>query len=314
VAGVVLLVGGAVRLIRATPRWWRLLAIPVAIGLLAFVVWPLAFAVAATNVPRTSVGRATPAADGLPYRDVRFAASDGVRLSGWYIPSRNGAAVVLLHGSGSTRSDVLPHAVVLAGHGYGVLLYDARGHGRSAGRAMDFGWYGDRDVAGAVRFLQRQSDVDGARIGVVGMSMGGEDAIGAAAAIPAIRVVVAEGATNRVAGDKAWLSKQFGLSGSITEVVGRMTYGLADLLTAARPPITLHNAVRLAAPRPVLLITAGNVPDELRAAQFIQTGSPSTVQVWTVPATGHTQALKTHLTEWETRVTGFLGRSLSTRP
>ena len=70
-------------------------------------------------------------------------------LSGWYVPSRNGAAVVLLHGAGSTRSAVLPHAVVLADDGFGVLLYDARGHGRSQGRAMDFGWYGDLGVAAA---------------------------------------------------------------------------------------------------------------------------------------------------------------------
>ena len=55
-------------------------------------------------------------------------------LAGWYAPSRNGAAVVLLHGAGSTRSNVLDEAVVLAEHGYGVLMLDARGHGESAGR------------------------------------------------------------------------------------------------------------------------------------------------------------------------------------
>lgn len=37
----------------------------------------------------------------------------GLKLAGWWIPSRNHAAVVLLHGSGSTREDVLEHAKVL---------------------------------------------------------------------------------------------------------------------------------------------------------------------------------------------------------
>ena len=60
---------------------------------------------------------------------------------------------MLLHGSGSTRSAVLDQAAVLAEGGYGVLLFDARGHGESGGRAMDFGWYGDADIAGALDYL-----------------------------------------------------------------------------------------------------------------------------------------------------------------
>jgi alpha-beta hydrolase superfamily lysophospholipase len=69
------------------------------------------------------------------------------------VPSANGAAVVLLHGAGSTRSDVLDQAAVIAGAGLGVLMLDARGHGESGGRAMDFGWFGDEDIAAATTFL-----------------------------------------------------------------------------------------------------------------------------------------------------------------
>src|SRR5205085_4257994 len=124
-------------------------------------------------------------------RAVLFPAADGGRLSGWCVPSSNGDAVVLLHGAGSRRSAVLDHAAVLARAGYGVLLFDARGHGKSGGRAMDFGWYGDRDVNGAVQFLTQQRDVGQGRILAVGLSMGGEEAIGAAASNPRICGVVA---------------------------------------------------------------------------------------------------------------------------
>jgi fermentation-respiration switch protein FrsA (DUF1100 family) len=102
----------------------------------------------------------TPADSGIAYVDATFTTSDGVRLSGWYIPSMNGAAMVVLHGASSTRSAVLDQAAVLARHGYGVLLYDARGMGRSDGRAMNFGWYGDRDLAAAIDFVASQPDVD----------------------------------------------------------------------------------------------------------------------------------------------------------
>jgi predicted alpha/beta hydrolase len=249
---------------------------------------------------------------GLTYRGFHFPATDGVRLSGWYVPSRNGAAVVLLHGAGSTRSAVLDHAGVLARHGLGVLLFDARGHGRSSGRAMDFGWYGDRDVGGAVAYLRRQADVRGGRIGAVGLSMGGEEAIGAAASSTAIRAVVAEGATARTAGDWAWLSDVYGIRGTASEGLEYVTYGVADLLTSARPPTTLRDAARLAG-RPTLLIAAGDVADEAHAARYIRSGSPDTVELWVVPHTSHTRGLRTHPDEWERRVVTFLDGALDLR-
>ena len=308
--GLVLLAFGGVIIVRGTRRWWRVLVVPGLCAVTVVALWTLGQAVAATNVPRSSLGSTTPADLGLSYRDVEFVTADGVTLSGWYVPSTNGAAVVLMHGSGSTRSDVLDQAKVVAEQGFGVLLFDARGHGRSGGRAMDFGWYGDADTSAAVSYLEAQSDVDDERIVAMGMSMGGEQAIGAAAADPRIRAVIAEGATNRVAGDKGWLSEEFGWRGAIQERIEWLTYGIADVLTAADPPITLRDAVATAAPRPVLLIVGGAIENERLAGTYIQGGSPTTVEVWVVPDTGHTAALDTHAVEWEQRVIAFLTAAL----
>ena len=308
--GLVLLTIGGAALVRAVRPWRRIAVVPALLAAVLVSVWSLGQSVAATNVPRTEVGRTTPADLGLAYRDVTFATTDGVTLSGWFVASTSGAAVVLLHGSGSTRSAVLDHAVVLARHGFGVLLFDARGHGRSGGRAMDFGWYGDEDTAAAVSFLQAQRGIDGARIGAVGLSMGGEEAIGAAAADPRIRAVVAEGATNRVARDKAWLSEEFGARGAVQEGIERLLYGVTDLLTAADQPAPLREAASVAAPRPMLLIAGGARPDEGRAGRHIRAGSPETVQLWVVPDAGHTKGLVTHPREWEERVTSFLSTAL----
>ncbi|HET9444583.1 MAG TPA: alpha/beta fold hydrolase [Acidimicrobiales bacterium] len=308
--GGLLLVGaGVAGLLRAVRRRF---SVPSAIGVVLVqlaLLWTLGQAVAATNVSPVDVGARTPGDVGLAYEDVTFPAGDGVALSGWYVPSRNGAAAVLLHGAGSTRSNVLDHAAVLARHGYGVLLYDARGHGRSEGRAMDFGWYGDLDLAGAVAFLEGEAGIAAGRIAAVGMSMGGEQAVGAAAAVDGIAAVVAEGATNRVAGDKDWLSDEYGLRGAVSESLAWLTYAFTDLLTAARPPAPMHEAVR-AAPTPVLLIAAGDVADEALAGRYIRSASPGTVTLWAVPGTGHTAALRTHPGAWEERVTSFLDGSL----
>jgi pimeloyl-ACP methyl ester carboxylesterase len=312
VAGVALLWWGVVGLARVARGWLRVPVGAVAVLVAVLVVFPTAPALYVTNVPRPAVGEATPGDRGLDHREVRFRTPDGVTLSGWYVPSRTGAAVALLHGASSTRSAVLGHAVVLARHGYGVLLYDARGHGRSTGRAMDFGWHGDEDVAGAVSFLQAQPEVDPRRVGAVGMSMGGEQVIGAAAADRRIRAVVAEGATGRTADDDEWLGEEYGLRGSLTQAwMGLFEYGLADLLTSAGPPVSLHDAVAVTAPRPVLLVTASTVPEEGPAARYIRSASPRTVAVWEVPGAGHTGGLATRPREWEARVVGFLDRALA---
>lgn len=177
---------------------------------------------------------------------------------------------------------------------------------------MDFGWYGDLDVAGALAYLEDRPDIDDARIGAVGLSMGGEEVIGAAATDRRIRAVVAKGATGRTAADLGWLSDTYGLCGSLTEKwKALLTFGVADLLTPAQPPVSLRDAVAQAAPRPVLLVTAGDVDDETAAARYIRSAAPHTVQVWRVPGSGHTQGLATRPREWPARVLGFLDRALS---
>lgn len=309
--GLALAITGGVALLRTAEHGWRrLLAIPIGAVLAYALVMPLCVAVFATNVPRPRLGMVTPADRGLSYLDAEFETSDGITLSGWYIRSRNRAAVALLHGASSTRVAVLDQAAALARHGYGVLLFDARGHGRSGGRAMEFGWYGDRDVEAAVSYLQRRPDVDGDRVGAVGMSMGGEEVIGAMAADPRIKAAVAEGATNRVLADKQWLSDVYGLRGRLQQGVEWLTYGITDLLTEARPPISLRDAVQAAAPRPVLLIAAGTLTSEQHADEAIQAASPTSVELWLVPGAGHTGGLRTAPQEWERRVSAFLGRAL----
>jgi predicted alpha/beta-fold hydrolase len=87
------------------------------------------------------------------------------------VHSRNGAAIVLVHGGGGDRQGTILHARMLAKEGYGVLLYDARGRGESAGHENAFGWQWDRDVHGAVSYLTRRGIH---RIGLLGISTGAE--------------------------------------------------------------------------------------------------------------------------------------------
>lgn len=76
----------------------------------------------------------------IPHENLRLRTSDRVELAAWYVPSRNGAAVLLVHGAGGSRDGARSHAELLARNGYGVLLYDARGRGESGGRTDGMGW------------------------------------------------------------------------------------------------------------------------------------------------------------------------------
>jgi uncharacterized protein len=309
VAGLVLAVAGTVLTTRGRRTIRRIAAGAGTVILAVVVTFVVGPAVAATNVPRPAVG-AAPASRGLVYESVTVTTDDGVRLGGWYVASTNRAAVVLLHGAGSTRSGVLDEAAVIAAHGFGVLMIDARGHGDSGGRAMDFGWHGDADIAAATAFLADRPDVDPQRIGVAGMSMGGEEALGASATNQLIRAVVAEGATARNAADEAWLSDEFGVRGLVQQQLERLQDVVTEALTNASVPTSMREAVETSGDTRYLLITAGKVADEGHAAAYVAAGAPSRVDTWTVPEAGHTAGLQTQPEEWEARVIAFLTDSL----
>ena len=136
--------------------------------------FPFAISYVVTHAARATV----PTEDlGAPYKNVEFTTADGLRLKGWYIRSRNRAAVISFPGRASSQK----RAKLLARHGYGVLLFDRRGEGESEGDPNTFGWEGERDIHAAVAFLQRQPDVDPGKIGGIGLSVGGEMMIEAAA-------------------------------------------------------------------------------------------------------------------------------------
>lgn len=273
--GVTALVTTGVLIVRSTRGWARLALLPwlVALGVGTF---SLAIAFASTVVPPTPAPGTLASLPGA--REVTMTTADGVTLSGAYVPGSNRAAVIIRHGAGSERSSTQEHAAVLSEEGYAVLLVDARGHGRSAGRAMDFGWNGESDTSAAVDFLATQRDVDPGRIAVLGLSMGGEEAIGAAGVDPRVRAVVAEGATGRTAADKTWLSEDYGLAGVVQEQWDRLTYGLVALVATAPQPASLQESVAATGAQ-VLVIAGGEVPDEVRVARRLKQANPRVVTI-----------------------------------
>lgn len=124
----------------------------------------------------------------LGLTNVSFPSRDSTQLRGWYVPSRNGASIILVHGSGSDRSSMLTELRFLVGKGFGILAFDLPGHGESGGD-VSFGAGPASAVQGAADFVLQHSDVHDGRLGVAGFSYGGAIVARAAASDCQMRAV-----------------------------------------------------------------------------------------------------------------------------
>jgi hypothetical protein len=284
-------------------RLWRNRAIAIVTGalLLFFVVVPIGAALWTTQKFRTSIG-----VFALPHESVRFRTADGLQLSGWYVPSRNGAAIVLVHGGGGSREGAIGHAEMLASAGYGVLLYDARGRGESEGAPDAYGWTWGRDVDAAVSWLQHRPDVDGNRVGALGLSTGADVLVEVAARNRGIRAVVADGSTTRSLADLIHISH--GLGDWLSVPFFWTQYAAAEVFEDARPGPPLEDLAKEVPPTRILFI-ASKWPIERQAAPVYAQAAGQPRDLWLVDA-GHTHGFKEHPQQYATRVITFFDQAL----
>jgi fermentation-respiration switch protein FrsA (DUF1100 family) len=225
-------------------------------------------------------------------------------LRGWYIPSKNRAAVMLLHPMASNRIGMLDAAAMLARHGYGVLLFDLRAHGDSDGDVLPFGGNEAEDVVGAAAYMQTCADVDPNRIGALGWSLGAQVSILGAAGAQAVKAVVADGLCCTTFGDIAppqsfgdWLYVPYDL----------LFFPMLQWRTGVSQPLSVNQALAEIAPRPVLLIGGG---PEQHMAQYKYNAAHEPKTLWIIPEAHHIDGLTVKPQEYEDRVVAFFDAAL----
>jgi uncharacterized protein len=271
----------------------------------ALVLVPAGMGIVSAHKGREAIGpRPGPA-----YADVSLRSSDGLRLAGWYRPSRNGAAVLVLHGGGGDRRGAVRHARMLARHGYGVLLYDARGRGESDGAPNDYGWGWPKDVAGALAFLHDRPDVDPRRIGALGLSTGADVLIQAAAQRRDVAALVADGAAAGSFED--WHRLR---GNAIGAAPGWFLFTTLRAVSADGPGPPLEDLVRRLR-SPTLLISAGRAEErQFNMLYDRAAGDGAPVEHWNLPRAQHTRGIRQAPAMYERRVVGFLDAALRPGP
>jgi dipeptidyl aminopeptidase/acylaminoacyl peptidase len=235
--------------------------------------------------------------------EISYSSADGRRVAGWYAPSRNRAAIILVHGTGAERSSLLFETGFLSQAGFGVLAVDLPGQGASEGRTR-WGVPERHAISAAVDWLRTRGEVDPERIGGFGFSMGAYVLTQAAVLDRRLRAVALVSSPNEVV-EQNWLATaKWGLLTQVPCYLALRAYGQSlDI-----PP---KNVIGSIAPRAVLIVGGDLdplVPAFMARQLYSAAGSPK--ELWLVPRAHHADFAQIAGPEYRNRLAGYFDRTL----
>jgi dienelactone hydrolase len=230
----------------------------------------------------------------IPYRDVEFTSKDGTILSAWYIPPKNGAVILIAHGLSVNRA-ATPY-FIFADHGYGVLTWDSRAHGKSGGESVTFGDLEQLDTEAALDFALAQPGVE--HVGAWGGSMGAWSTLLVAERRTELEAVISEGGS----ADISWLtSARF--TQPLAACIGKQITGLdINRIIANVRPI---DKIADISPRAVFIID-GEIP----APHSLYNAAQEPKQIWTEKGVPHMGMASFYPQQYEENLIAFFDRYL----
>jgi|TARA_Y100000310_G_scaffold307820_1_gene350249 hypothetical protein len=112
---------------------------------------------------------------GLKYEEITFKSTDGIKLSGWFIPNnKTKKTIIVMHGYPADKANLLGTANFLA-EDFNVFLFDFRYFGKSEGKYTTVGYLEKNDLLGAIKYLEKEKNLT--KIGLYGFSLGGAVAL-----------------------------------------------------------------------------------------------------------------------------------------
>ncbi|MFH0826259.1 MAG: alpha/beta hydrolase [Candidatus Omnitrophota bacterium] len=131
----------------------------------------------------------------LPFEDVSFPTSDGLKLNGWFIAQPGAAYTLLLfHGNAGNIGHRLDKLLTLRPTGANIFIMDYRGFGKSEGRISEKGFY--LDAKAAYDYLVEIRKIPPEQIILYGESLGTAAVIDLAAKVK-VKAIIVEGGFSR---------------------------------------------------------------------------------------------------------------------
>jgi uncharacterized protein len=243
-------------------------------------------------------------------QNVTFISRTGIKIAARFFPGRSQATIILSHGYGDNQNEMLPWVNFLNRAGYSVLTYDMRNRGRSGGDAVTLGALEQYDLISAVDYLTSRRDVDKARIGALGVSLGGATTILVAAQDRRIKAVV---------DDSGFADAPTAIANGFTYFVHLPAFPFALIsvkIAEWRAGVDVENVrpvdkIGLISPRPIYIIDG--VADKAvlpvnSARNFAAAKEPK--KIWWVRGAGHAQSRVVAGSRYVRRVVAFFRRYL----
>ncbi|TFJ92407.1 alpha/beta hydrolase [Lentibacillus salicampi] len=232
---------------------------------------------------------------------------DDLNLTAQYIDhdSANHRAVILAHGFRSTGDDMGKLAKLYYDEGFDILLPDARGHGKSEGDYIGYGWHDRFDYLNWIDLLI--DDYDAEEIILHGNSMG------AATVLMTSGEVLPEEVKGIIA-DSGYSTVKDELAHQLEHLYGLPAFPLLDVtsvITKIRAGYMLGEASAVEQVQnntlPLFIIHGEDddlVPTDM--AHEIYDAAGGEKELWIVPDAGHTKAFDNVTGEYQERVGAFV--------
>jgi fermentation-respiration switch protein FrsA (DUF1100 family) len=280
--------------------WARLASFAAVTAIVATVGMSLQLASGYLHPERTTTSGDLLRASGIEYQSVELTTEDGLLLSAWYTPPRNGAVILVAHGYGVQRPEEFYE--LFASHGYGVLAWDFRAHGQSEGEFSSLGYYEVLDIKAALDFARAQPGVQ--HVGAWGGSMGAVALIRATARYSAIEALVADSPFATLEDEMAF-QLPFPVLRPLIRFFAEWESGVD--LDWVRPV----DDVSKISPRPIFIIQGlddGMIPPDSAQRLYDAAGDPRLL--WTEPDVPHLNMYSYHEQEYVKRVINFMDEYL----
>ena len=289
----------------------------IVLGVIALVLLVILFCKRAAKKMLHPVGKrkalyAWPDAYGASYENVSFQTMDHITLKGWFVPAKEPSekTIILMHGWGMNRSDVLGNTCFLRELGFNLFYFDFRALGESGGDTSSIGYLELKDVRSAIAFLKQNYPQQCRKIGLYGLSLGGMVAISEAARNPEIACVVAEApyySFRKVVARWAWIHYHLPYFPLLPIILHYVRRQLGANPERYSPKYTVGKI----APRPLLLIHGryDNLVPAAHARRLYQAAAePKTL--WLVPGARHNKCAERGGYEYKQRLADFFRASL----